>query len=134
MGLFPGRIDAFAKALQKHKHHLINYMIFLRVTPLFPSWFINTASPVVGFPFREYIIGTAVGLQPLNFMLVQAGQTIATLQTWRDLYSLRNIAKLGVCALLAVSPVIVQRCIAARSSSRKPSFTRHRNFRRTSSL
>lgn len=132
LGLFPARIDAFAKALQKHKHHLINYMIFLRVTPLLPSWFINTASPVVGFPFREYIAGTAIGLQPLNFILVQAGQTLASLQSWRDLYSLRNIAKLGVCALLAVSPVIIQHCLAA---SRKPSFSRtSRTVRRTGSL
>lgn len=134
LGLFPGRTDAFAKALQKHKHHLVNYMIFLRVTPLLPSWFINTASPVVGFPFREYIIGTAVGLQPLNFILIQAGQTLATLQSWRDLYSLRNVAKLGACALLAVSPVVVQRCVAARSANRRPSFTRPRSVCRTSSL
>lgn len=134
LGLFPGRTDAFAKALQKHKHHLINYMIFLRVTPLLPSWFINTASPVVGFPFRDYIIGTAVGLQPLNFILVQAGQTLATLHSWKDLYSLRNIAKLGVCALLAVSPIAIQRCAAARSNTRKPALSRRRSIRKTSTL
>lgn len=121
LGLFPGRMDAFGKTLLKHKQHLVNYMIFLRVTPFLPSWFINTASPVVGFPFREYITGTAVGLQPLNFILVQAGQTLGQLNSYRDLYSLRNISKLGVCALLAVSPVLYQR-LCASTTRRRPSF------------
>lgn len=109
LGLFPGRIDAFGKTLQKHKQHLANYMIFLRVTPFLPSWFINTASPVVGFPFKEYITGTAIGLQPLNFILVQAGQTLGQLHSYRDLYSIWNVSKLGFCAVLAVSPVLYQR-------------------------
>ena len=135
LGLFPGRTEAFAKALQKHKHHLVNYMIFLRVTPLLPSWFINTASPVVGFPFRAYVIGTAVGLQPLNFILVQAGETLATLQSWHDLYSLRNITKLGICAMLAVSPVLIQRCCTAGNNKKRPSFSRKStSMHRTGSL
>lgn len=121
LGLFPGRMDAFGKTLLKHKQHLVNYMIFLRVTPFLPSWFINTASPVVGFPFREYIAGTAVGLQPLNFILVQAGQTLGQLNSYRDLYSLKNISKLGVCAVLAVSPVLYQR-LCASTTKRRPSF------------
>ncbi|KAL0021492.1 hypothetical protein WJX77_000125 [Trebouxia sp. C0004] len=124
LGLFPGRIDAFGKTLQKHKQHLTNYMIFLRVTPFLPSWFINTASPVVGFPFREYIMGTAVGLQPLNFILVQAGQTLGQLHSYRDLYSFWNISKLGICAILAVSPVLCQRFCSSvprkRTSFRTP--------------
>ncbi len=124
LGLFPGRIDAFGKTLLKHKQHLTNYMIFLRVTPFLPSWFINTASPVVGFPFREYIMGTAVGLQPLNFILVQAGQTLGQLHSYRDLYSFWNVSKLGVCAILAVSPVLYQRfCTSVprkRTSFRTP--------------
>lgn len=132
LGLFPGRIDAFGKTLLKHKLHLANYMIFLRVTPFLPSWFINMASPVVGFPFREYILGTAVGLQPLNFILVQAGQTLGQLHSYRDLYSAWNISKLGICAVLAVSPVLYQRfCTATTSRRRATSF---RGVRRTGSL
>lgn len=131
LGLFPGRVDAFAKTLLKHKQHLVNYMIFLRVTPFLPSWFINTASPVVGFPFREYIIGTTVGLQPLNFILVQAGQTLGQLHSYRDLYSIWNISKLGLCAVLAVSPVLYQRLCTRAPTRKRTSF---RAARRTNSL
>ena len=129
-GLFPGRIDAFGKSLLKHKQHLVNYMIFLRVTPFLPSWFINTASPVAGFPFREYLLGTAVGLQPLNFILVQAGQTLGQLHSYRDLYSIWNISKLGACAVLAVSPVLYQR-LCSRTPRKRSSF---RTARRTISV
>ena len=130
LGLFPGRMDAFGKTLLKHKQHLVNYMIFLRVTPFLPSWFINTASPVVGFPFREYITGTAVGLQPLNFILVQAGQTLSQLNSYRDLYSFWNVSKLGVCAVIAVSPVLYQRW-SVSGIKRRQSF---KGPRRTMSL
>lgn len=130
LGLLPGRMDAFGKTLLKQKQHLVNYMIFLRVTPFLPSWFINTASPVVDFPFKEYITGTAVGLQPLNFILVQAGQTLGQLNSYQDLYSLWNVSKLGVCAVLAVSPVLYQR-FCGSVSKRRPSF---KAPRRTSGL
>ena len=41
--------------VEQHREHLIHYMIFLRVTPLVPNWFINITAPgmlwsVVAFP------------------------------------------------------------------------------------
>ena len=42
-------------------HNLFWYMLFLRITPLIPNWFVNISSPIVGIPFRYFFFGTLFG-------------------------------------------------------------------------
>jgi uncharacterized membrane protein YdjX (TVP38/TMEM64 family) len=46
----------------KRKDDLLNYVIFLRVTPLLPNTFINVASPVVGVPLLPFMLGECTGV------------------------------------------------------------------------
>ena len=43
VGLFPARVASFARQLSRHRASLVNFLIFIRVTPFLPSWFINLA-------------------------------------------------------------------------------------------
>lgn len=68
------------KANQKN---LFWYMMFLRLTPLIPNWFVNLASPLVGMPYVYFIIASffgifefILGLMPNNFILIQTGLTL----------------------------------------------------------
>ena len=45
-----------------NKETIFSYMLFLRVTPFFPNWFINLASPHVGVPLGVFFIATFIGL------------------------------------------------------------------------
>jgi uncharacterized membrane protein YdjX (TVP38/TMEM64 family) len=36
-------------------------MLFLRITPLLPNWFVNVASPIVGVPLHIFVLATLVG-------------------------------------------------------------------------
>lgn len=36
-------------------------MLFLRLTPLIPNWFVNIASPIVGMPVKYFSLGTLFG-------------------------------------------------------------------------
>jgi hypothetical protein len=36
-------------------------MLFLRLTPLIPNWFVNVSSPIVGMPFAYFFFGTLLG-------------------------------------------------------------------------
>lgn len=47
--------------VDKHRDHLINYIIFLRITPFLPNWFINITSPVINVPLGVFFIGTFLG-------------------------------------------------------------------------
>lgn len=47
--------------VERHREHLINYIIFLRITPFLPNWFINITSPVINVPLKVFFIGTFLG-------------------------------------------------------------------------
>lgn len=58
-------------------------MMFLRLTPLIPNWFVNLGSPLVGMPYVYFIVATFfgtllsnAGLMPNNFILIQTGLTL----------------------------------------------------------
>jgi len=48
--------------VERHRAHLFNYIVFLRITPFLPNWFINMVSPVINVPLSTFFIGTFFGL------------------------------------------------------------------------
>ena len=42
----------------------LNYVLFLRLVPLFPFWLVNIVPAFFGVPFRKYVIGTFFGIIP----------------------------------------------------------------------
>lgn len=119
VGLFPNRIKGFQGELQRHQAHLLNYMLFIRVTPILPAWFVNLASPVVGIPYPIFIIATAVGHVPINFLTVHAGATLQTIHSMQDLYSVRNVVFMMTVGVLALVPVVWRRRQAARAAGQQ---------------
>jgi hypothetical protein len=59
--------------VHKRRHELLNYLIFLRVTPLLPNTFISVASPIVNVPLPLFFLGTLIGCSPSNFVMANAG-------------------------------------------------------------
>lgn len=51
------RLDHFSSEVSRQNHDLLSYIIFLRVTPVLPNVFINVASPIVGVPLWEFVLG-----------------------------------------------------------------------------
>lgn len=57
--------------IAKRREKLLNYMLFLRVTPTLPNLFINLASPIVDIPFHIFFLATVVGLVPASYITVR---------------------------------------------------------------
>ena len=55
------RIQDWQKKVTSKKSDLLYYMIFLRVTPIVPNWFINLASPLIDIPLFQFAAGTFIG-------------------------------------------------------------------------
>ncbi|MDE2364511.1 MAG: TVP38/TMEM64 family protein, partial [Hyphomicrobiales bacterium] len=49
------------------------YMLFLRLSPLFPFWFVNLAAACAGVRFRTFLWTTMVGILPASFIFSAAG-------------------------------------------------------------
>lgn len=58
---FPKRAEIWAQQVQKHKDDMLSYILFLRMTPLLPNWFINLVAPVIGVPLFPFALGTFLG-------------------------------------------------------------------------
>jgi uncharacterized membrane protein YdjX (TVP38/TMEM64 family) len=51
----------------------LSYMLFLRLVPVFPFWFVNIAPALLGVPLKTYVIGTVLGILPATFAFASAG-------------------------------------------------------------
>eukprot|EP01098_Paradermamoeba_levis_P003903 TRINITY_DN1724_c0_g1_i1.p1 TRINITY_DN1724_c0_g1~~TRINITY_DN1724_c0_g1_i1.p1 ORF type:complete len:308 (-),score=75.73 TRINITY_DN1724_c0_g1_i1:114-1037(-) len=102
--LFPQRLDWFGLQIEKHKKNLFNYLLFLRITPLLPNWFINISSPVLGVPYVSFALATFFGIMPPTFLTVKAGLTLHTLNSTTDYIDITSILTLVFFAALSLLP------------------------------
>ncbi|KAM8762397.1 transmembrane protein 41B [Acanthopagrus latus] len=103
------RAQKWSQQVDKHRDHLINYIIFLRITPFLPNWFINITSPVINVPLGVFFVGTFLGVAPPSFVAINAGTTLYKLTTAGEAVSWNSLAVLGVLAVLSILPVCFQK-------------------------
>ncbi|KAJ8406431.1 hypothetical protein AAFF_G00300050 [Aldrovandia affinis] len=103
------KAQKWSQQVDRHREHLINYIIFLRITPFLPNWFINITSPVINVPLGVFFLGTFLGVAPPSFVAINAGTTLYKLTTAGEAVSWNSLAVLGVLALLSILPVCFQK-------------------------
>ncbi|XVF37214.1 hypothetical protein REPUB_Repub19eG0127400 [Reevesia pubescens] len=69
--LWPDKLRFFQAEIAKRRDKLLNYMLFLRITPTLPNVFINLASPIVDIPFHVFFLATFIGLIPASYIIVK---------------------------------------------------------------
>ncbi|MGH0131790.1 UNVERIFIED_CONTAM: hypothetical protein FKN15_053156 [Acipenser sinensis] len=108
--LYPFPLALFLVCLvDKHRGHLINYIVFLRITPFLPNWFINITAPVINVPLGVFFIGTFFGVAPPSFVAINAGTTLYKLTTAGEAVSWNSLFVLGILAVLSILPVCFQK-------------------------
>lgn len=55
--IWPERLVEYGREVQRRRAELLNYIVFLRVTPILPNVFINVASPIVEVPVLQFCLG-----------------------------------------------------------------------------
>lgn len=61
------------KLRDKFNDHAVGYLLFLRMSPLFPFWFVNLAAALANVPLRTFFWTTALGVLPAGFVFTAAG-------------------------------------------------------------
>ncbi|XP_018023946.1 transmembrane protein 41B isoform X2 [Hyalella azteca] len=105
---FPKRAQSWQEKVEKQKGNLLFYMIFLRITPFLPNWFINITSPVINVPLWPFFLGTFIGVAPPSLVAVQAGTTLYELISYQDAFSTTTVMLLAAAALLSLVPVLLK--------------------------
>lgn len=62
-----------AKLAEGFQKDALSYMLFLRLVPAFPFWFVNIAPAVLGVPLGTFVLGTVIGITPATFAFASAG-------------------------------------------------------------
>ncbi len=88
--------DGFSK-------NAINYMLFLRLVPLFPFFLVNLVSGLTQIRLPVYFFGTMFGILPGTFVYANAGSNLASINQLSDIAS---VEVLGAFALLGVFALI----------------------------
>ncbi|KAK8916176.1 hypothetical protein KSP39_PZI022645 [Platanthera zijinensis] len=104
--LWPDKLVYFQGQVSKRREKLLNYMLFLRVTPTLPNTFINVASPIVDVPYHIFFLATFIGLIPAAYVTVRAGIALGELRSVADLYDFRSMATLFFIGIVSVTPTL----------------------------
>lgn len=104
----PERAAQWANTVNKHRDSILNYMLFLRMTPFLPNWFINIVAPCIDVPLFPFWLGTFLGVGPPSFLAIQAGQTLHELSGDKSTWSWTSVSLLGVFASLSLLPVFLK--------------------------
>lgn len=105
-----------AKLSQGFKEEALSYMLFLRLVPAFPFWFVNIAPAVLGVPLKTFVIGTFLGIIPATFAFASAGAGLdSVVMAAKNEYAACVAAKgAGACKLkIHVSSLLTRELILA---------------------
>ncbi|XP_068159930.1 transmembrane protein 41 homolog [Drosophila tropicalis] len=105
---WPKKTSEWSKHVEEYRDSLFNYMLFLRMTPILPNWFINLASPVIGVPVHTFALGTFCGVAPPSVIAIQAGKTLQKMTSSSDAFSWTSMGVLTVCACAALAPGLLK--------------------------
>ncbi|CAL4060875.1 unnamed protein product, partial [Meganyctiphanes norvegica] len=105
---FPQRAKEWQEKVDRQRDNLLFYIIFLRITPFLPNWFINITSPVINVELMPFWLGTFIGVAPPSLLAVQAGTTLYQLTSSTDAFSFTSITGLFLAACLSLVPILMK--------------------------
>lgn len=100
---FGGKLEGMNRELEERG---FSYLLFLRLVPLFPFFLINLAAGLTRLPLRTFFLGTMLGIIPGGFVYVNAGASLATIDSLSGIASPRVLGSFALLGLFALVPVL----------------------------
>jgi uncharacterized membrane protein YdjX (TVP38/TMEM64 family) len=101
-GRFVGKLEAGFRA------DAFNYLLVLRLVPIFPFWLVNLVPALVGVRLPTYVLATFLGIVPGTFVYASLGNGLGSLVEEPDLAIIFRpslLVPIVGLALLALVPV-----------------------------
>ena len=86
-----------------------NYLLFLRLVPVFPFFLINLGAGLTKLPLRTFFFGTMIGIIPGSFVFCNAGASLASITSMSEVASLRVLESFALLGLFALAPALYQK-------------------------
>ena len=111
---FGDKLEPFNKGFSKNA---INYLLFLRLVPLFPFFLVNLVSGLTKVRLPVYFFGTMFGIMPGSFIYANAGSNLARINSISDIASVGVLGALGLLGVFALTPTFYYRYKNKNSAS-----------------
>ncbi|MBY0440172.1 MAG: VTT domain-containing protein [Burkholderiales bacterium] len=107
-----------ARINQGFSDNAFNYLLFLRLVPLFPFMLVNLAPAFTNVGVRTFIIATAIGILPGVFVFANLGQSLGRIESTAELVSPATLGAFALLGLFALVPILIRKLRggAARSA------------------
>ncbi|CAO3631413.1 unnamed protein product [Cunninghamella echinulata] len=100
------KTDQMKSQMEKEKETgLFWWLLFARLFPFSPYWFINLASPLINIPISPFFWSTFFGSMPYNFICTQAGTILGELTSTSDIFTFSMMMKLLIVSLVSLIPI-----------------------------
>jgi len=112
-GRFAGKLEAGFRA------DAFNYLLVLRLVPIFPFWLVNLVPALVGVRLTTYVLATFLGIIPGTFVYASIGNGLGDVVEEPDLRILFKpsvLVPIVGLALLALIPVGYKRWRAKKAA------------------
>jgi len=105
--------DSWIKKLEEgFKKNAFNYLLMLRLTPIFPCWISNVTAGLLNVPLKTFVLATVIGVFPATLLYVIIGQDLDKLIA-NDHFSFSDVIftpaiffPLLALAFLSIIPII----------------------------
>lgn len=108
---FGSRLEGINRELETRG---LSYLLFLRLVPVFPFFLINLAAGLTRLPLRTFFFGTMVGIIPGGFVYVNAGASLAGIDSLAGIASPRVLGSFALLGLFALIPALYHRFKSAK--------------------
>jgi len=105
------RLEKFNREIQENGK---NYLLTLRLIPIFPFFLINIFAGVTAVPAVTFLWTTALGIIPGSFVYAYLGYTGARIEPGESLISSEILIALVLLGLLSLMPVIARKIRSRR--------------------
>ena len=92
-----------------------HWLLFLRLTPIFPYFLVNLAPALTDIRVRTYVAATFIGIFPSTFILANVGQTLGRIESVQQLLAPETLIALALLGAFALVPVFVRQWRARRA-------------------
>ena len=103
---FGSRLDGINTELEAAG---FNYLLFLRLVPIFPFFLINLGAGMTRIPLRAFFWGTMLGIIPGSFVYCNAGASLASINRVGEIASPRVLGSFALLGLFALVPVFYKK-------------------------
>lgn len=98
-----------APVQQGFAQNAFNYLMTLRLIPVFPFFVVNLVSGLTRMTVGSYVAATAIGIIPGSFVYAYAGRQLGTINSLKEIASPNVIGAFVLLGMLALFPTLYKK-------------------------